>query len=302
MPTATVRGPCHDCVCSVEGVFHCKRRKCTPVDINAKRPTEDCQANYFYREDTTFCTCSEEGMWKSDECQQRFRFLQQETSLLHYKLRTSVTCQAGMLYAVDCNICRCDSTGFINVTACTNRHCIPGHKADSCQIGDILRTREEICACSDINFYIDRLCVPVQDRPIQKVSQSALTKLVEVGGSWRRVNDLLSNKCDTQVIYSIDCNKCVCSEEHLVCTTKICTLRKKIALRNEKSGRQEIEKFMTLPELRNPKQSCIPGKIYRYQCNTCYCTEEGHPSCATMMCLDDFVLDETALRGALSLG
>lgn len=273
----------------------------TTFFTDLKRPTEDCQANYFYREDTTFCTCSDEGRWRSDECQERFRSLLPETSPLPYKLRTSVSCEPGMLYVVDCNICRCDSTGFINVAACTNRHCTPGHKADSCQIGDILRTNEEICACSDINYYIDRLCVSVENRPVQKVSQLALSKLVEVGESWRRVNDLLSNTCDTRVVYSVDCNKCVCSEEHLVCTTKICTLRKKLALRHERSSHDGNYNFMMLPVLHNPKDSCIPGKIYRFQCNTCYCTKDGHPSCATMMCLEDYVLDETALRGALSL-
>ncbi|CAB3249135.1 unnamed protein product [Arctia plantaginis] len=270
------------------------------VTCDVKRPKEDCQANSLYREDTIFCTCSEEGLWRSDACQERFKFLLPKTSHLHYQLRTSVTCEADMLYIIDCNVCRCDTTGFINVTACTTRHCTSGHKADPCQIGDILRTDEQICACSDVNFYIDRLCVSIQDHPVQKVSEVALTKLVEVGESWRRVDDLLSNTCDTEVVYSVDCNKCVCSEAHLICTTKICTLRKKIALRREKWSHKIKDMFYTLPELHSHKDSCIPGKTYRYQCNTCYCTKDGHPSCATMMCLENYVLDETALRGALS--
>lgn len=261
---------------------------------------EDCQAKHVYRENTTFCICSDLGYWRSDNCQESFRFLHPKTTRMHYELRTNVICEPGFFYIIDCNICRCESNGFIDVSECTNRYCTTRHKADTCDYGDVLRMENELCACSDIHFYIDRLCIAIKTRPVQQISAQHLSKLIDVGRSWRRVSELLSDICNTDFVYTVDCNKCVCHDGVLVCTTNICQLKRKIALRHEKKVDKTKSEFESLPELHSLDDKCIPGQAYRYKCNTCQCNRNKDLTCGTMICLADYVLDEKDLRGALS--
>lgn len=70
----------------------------------------------------------------------------------------------------------------------------------------------------------------------------------------------------------------------LKCTGRIC--EKKTALRKRKNM-----DFESLPILDSQDSACVPGKVYRYQCNTCVCT--------TMVCLEEFVMDFKDLKSAM---
>lgn len=198
------------------------------------------------------------------------------------------------MYIIDCNVCRCATTGFIDVSLCTNRHCFKGHKADSCSYGDILRFGNQLCSCSDISYFIDRQCIKLDKEIVQNLELDELLKLIEIGKSWRRLRELQSDICKPDSMYTVDCNQCICNSGHLVCSNKGCD--PKPHLRHEKMS----EMNETLPELKSNDDKCKPGKKYRYKCNSCVCSSGGYPTCTTMICLEDFVLDAKALRTVLS--
>uniref|UniRef100_A0A2A4J4A4 Pacifastin domain-containing protein n=1 Tax=Heliothis virescens TaxID=7102 RepID=A0A2A4J4A4_HELVI len=298
VPTAVVRGPCHVCVCSPEGVYHCRPRVCQEEIGGLDRPTRDCEPNVIFRQDNSFCTCSNEGYWMSDACEETFRYLHANNNDPMQNLRTNVACAPNLLYLFDCNVCRCPPTGIVDVTQCTTRYCGEGHKADMCLYGDIIRFENEICSCSDINYFIDRLCVKVQNQVVQTLLADEVRKLDDIGRSWRRLRDLQTDFCDPNVMYNVDCNRCACTDGHLVCTKRICE-----EVITPSSLREEKLNEVDLPELAQVNGAlCEPGKQYRFKCNICSCGFDGHASCTTMVCLEDVVLDEKALRGLLSTG
>ncbi|XP_035452448.2 uncharacterized protein LOC118277659 [Spodoptera frugiperda] len=291
VPTTSVRGPCHLCVCSSEGIFHCRPKECEEDDAQSNEATEDCQPNNLYRINNRFCTCSNDGYWESENCEEEFHYLHPKKGINNYYLRTSVACTPNEYFLIDCNLCRCSPKGIIDVTLCTNRYCGQGHKADICAYGDVLRTENELCSCSDINYYIDRLCIRILNEPIQIVPTREIMKLDDVG----KTRSVLRVDCNTDAVYEVNCNKCLCKNGDLVCTDAVCE-HKKGAVRAEKKNEIEI-----LPELKSVVGAvCQPGRRYRYKCNICSCTKDGFPSCTTMVCLEDYVLDIKSLRGLLS--
>ncbi|XP_075985222.1 uncharacterized protein LOC142982557 isoform X1 [Anticarsia gemmatalis] len=301
VPSATAHGPCYNCMCGSDGAFHCVHRECVAIDLSQQRTERDCQPYALYIHETTYCTCDGEGFWRSDNCQAQFSFLHARTIPIRQTLRTTVPCQPNSYYIVDCNICRCGAEGSIDPIACTNRRCVTGHKIDQCKAGDVLRTSKEICACSDINYYIDRLCLSVSNDAIQKVATKDLSKLVDMEKSWKNDQKTQSIGCDEELLYTLDCNSCVCKDGQFVCTSKVCHLTKKLALRmKQMKGDRNNLAFESLNEVTDVQFKCEPGKSYRYKCNTCHCTKEGTLSCGAMLCLDDYVLDEMALRAVLS--
>ncbi|KAF9420495.1 hypothetical protein HW555_003245 [Spodoptera exigua] len=287
VPTMLVRGPSHVCICTSEGIFHCRPKKFEEDEGLNNQSTEDCEPNYLYRQNNLFCACSANGTWESKNCEDHFHYLRPRKRIYNYHLKTNIACTPNDLFLIDCNLCRCSSKGFIDVTLCTKRLCGRGHKVDDCAYGDMLRTENEMCRCSDINYYIDRLCIKVLKDPVQKIPAKEISKL----------DDIEKTVCNSEVVYKVNCNTCICKDGNLVCTDTPCEHKKstKVPLRAKKTN--EIK---SLPRLKSMNAVCEPGKRYRYKCNVCSCTKDGSPSCTTMICLENYVLDMKSLRGLLS--
>ncbi|CAK1543506.1 unnamed protein product [Leptosia nina] len=238
----------------------------------------ECQSNIRYMKDHTICTCSNKGRWLSEVCRRIIGTLKRSPPLLHGNMRSNVSCTPERLYLIDCNICKCDRTGHIQSKACTNRHCKTGTKADKCNYGDFLRTNNEICICSDVNYYIDKLCRKIDSRIVQELNITDAKVITNV--------NFKSNKCTAFKEYYIDCNHCICDEGgKLICTKKDCN---KSNLRRLDS---EVPTKLDLPTVHNENEVCISGQKYKLKCNTCICTPNEELSCTTMICLDDFVID-----------
>lgn len=168
-------------------------------------------------------------------------------------------------------------------------------KLNSCNPGDVIRTAKELCACSDINFFIDKLCLKLGDEPIQEVEAKALDAIIDFGSYW----DDFRIKCKAFYTYTIDCSYCYCNEngEIFDCEYKQCANRFKD--RPNLRVSKLLGHFQALPKLGSLDATCKPGVKYRYNCNTCYCTDEKRPICTSMICLYDlkFTIQDLRNRG-----
>lgn len=236
-----------------------------------------------YRFEELFCTCNYKGKWMSYNCRETFQFLRPERIVTKDSLRSEINCTPNTLILIDCNICKCSDNGTIKSPSCTKRLCKKGHKADFCKFGDFLRTYEEICICSDINYYIDRLCVKVEGNSVQEINKTKINQIVENINPIRK--SMVSDSCIPQTKYTIDCNNCICDNNgELVCTNKVCDGNEK-----ELKITNRLNDFFDLPEVKSENDACVPRNKYRFKCNTCICTDKMTLSCTTMVCLENFI-------------
>ncbi|OWR48894.1 putative pacifastin-related serine protease inhibitor [Danaus plexippus plexippus] len=286
VPTTTVKGPCHVCVCDTRGVFICHAIKCKQTKVNPRISVKgECQPKMTYRYEELFCMCSYEGKWMSFNCRQTFRRLQMSKTLVKHPMRTNITCTPKSLFLVDCNVCRCEGSGSIKPSSCTNRICSKGHKADRCRFGDFLRTSQEICICSDIGYYVDRLCVKVKNGVVQQLKTNDIEKIINV----YKMRKAMTDTCIPHKEYKVDCNRCICdSTGKFSCSQDVCDKEKTIRTSDLSQD------FFNLPFINDENEKCKPGEKYRIKCNTCVCTDDSKLSCTTSVCLEDFLVHETS--------
>ncbi|RVE50761.1 hypothetical protein evm_004510 [Chilo suppressalis] len=289
VPTTVVRGPCHACVCDVEGVYQCKEQSCSQdshkYDSNTSTKRMECVPNLMFRENNLICTCTHKGFWKAKECRKIFNHIREEKKFTVSLNKIDRTCKSNSLYLIGCNICRCSKRGMIEEASCTSRPCTKRHKVKPCSFGDILRTKDELCSCSNINVYTDHLCLKVDDRKKQIISETALESIISVGDASSRIQDIYDKKCIPKTVLNIDCNRCVCTEKKtLACTERGCVNPSKAIMRLKES----YSTFFSLPVLKSEDDKCTPGQKYRFDCNTCTCSSDAVPICTTMFCLKDY--------------
>ncbi|KAL3613002.1 hypothetical protein CASFOL_043157 [Castilleja foliolosa] len=136
---------------------------------------------------------------------------------------------------------------------------------------------------SSHSYYVDDLCINLPTKEtIQKISAQDIARLNDE----RPVTANMT--CEPNSVIQQDCNSCTCTPSgRLACTSKLC-----LSLApSEGNVSMPIERSLSwayLPELKSDKEPCEPGKKYRYQCNTCACSNKRVPACTTMICLDFF--------------
>lgn len=257
--------------------------------VNPRKSFKDeCQQHVTYKLEELYCTCSYNGKWITFYCRETFQYLRPEKSTEQRTLRSNltITCTPKSLFLIDCNICQCGKSGVIHPSSCTNRSCTPkGHKSDSCKFGDFLRTDDEICLCSDVNFYIDRLCRKVGDKTLQELDRNDIAFITNTSKIRKNTE---TDTCVPFKEHRIDCNRCICDRNReLICTNKICD-KTMAALR---TGDENVH-FFNLPQAEHESQICEPDQKYRIKCNTCICSQQRTLSCTTMVCLEDSMFDE----------
>lgn len=245
----------------------------------------------FYRHDNTICTCSAAGHWITKICKIKFQRLKSIDNPNLIMLKTNIDCSPNEIYLIDCNICKCSPTRRIDFAFCTSRTCPLRDKGDSCTSAQVYRSAKEFCSCSDLNYFIDKLCIKVKDEIVQKIDEKEISKLLHFGNKLNKIGHFCNDTNNYNTTLTIDCNNCTCrGEGKLICSKHDCA--EKTVLRSDSA---EKNASIYLPKLGNINDKCKPGVKYKYKCNTCVCNKVGQAICTSTICVEDLVVDKPFL-------
>ncbi|XP_049880306.1 uncharacterized protein LOC126376802 [Pectinophora gossypiella] len=238
----------------------------------------------LYKDGILWCSCTDKKRWKSESCRQNFYHTRNKVPLRKTKISIdAIQCDKNDYYVVDCNVCLCKS-GILDEASCTNRTCLEGSKVDDCKYGQVLRLDGELCTCSELGFYIDKLCIKVKgvNTKIEQKDLAILTHEVKGMKENKRTLKDKNLKCEPNSIFNVDCNKCWCSEDgkDMKCTAKLCS--------PEILKQTMFQDSPNIPE----GEKCVKGQTYKKDCGTCTCNENNRMMCSKTACLSPEERDE----------
>ncbi|XP_035894272.1 pacifastin-like protease inhibitor cvp4 [Anopheles stephensi] len=247
-PGTTFMEDCNRCRCGPEGQKSCTRKMCPPNELS-----DDSQV----RTDVQ----NGESLSSTDE-----------KDLLHVPTNGQV-CSPNEIKMKDCNRCRCANNGI--GWFCTRRACPAREKRSSpnteekCTPGTTFRSSDgcNTCFCTDTGIAACTLKACFTNFP-ERIPLAALTEAAA-----QRVKRSRSNEnCTPGTVFKSDdgCNTCFCTDDgHAACTLMACL----------PSEPQQKQKRDTLPQSDiapgAPGFSCEPKSSFKYQCNTCLCSDDG---------------------------
>lgn len=246
-PGTTFMEDCNKCRCGPDGQKACTRKMCPPNELS-----DDSQVRTDVQNGDSLSSADEK-----DE--------------VHLQTNGQV-CSPNEIKMKECNRCRCANNGI--GWFCTRRACPPREKRSAqkpepeCTPGTTFRSDDgcNTCFCTDTGIAACTLkaCFSsFPDRlPAEALAQSA-----------QRVKRSRTDKnCTPGTVFKSEdgCNTCFCTDDgHTACTLMAC-------LPNEPQQKQKRE---TLPQSEiapgAPGFSCEPKSSFKYQCNTCLCSDDG---------------------------
>ncbi|XP_039765151.1 uncharacterized protein LOC120637391 [Pararge aegeria] len=290
VPTQIVKGPCHECMCDVDGVFVCHATTCPKSAVNPRKSYKgECQPHVTYKFEELYCTCNFEGRWLSFNCRETFQYLRSYNKAKHILRSTSTipsthnninhhelpeiedgeSCVPGKLYKISCNTCQC---GKQNMLLCTKMACFEN--------------------------VIQRVLRKVGDKPKKKekkkevkvTEKGSLRKGPENNGKKKLINSeypqLPEGKCVPGKIYKNGCKKCFCNEKMVAKCTRTCSGGSPNRFSDKEISEMETRSVVDLPELPHMGVKCDPGKTYYVVCNICFCTHKHDLYCTVKYCIN----------------
>lgn len=252
---------CNRCRCANNGIgWFCTRRVCPPREKRAAVTTKCTPGSTFMADDgcnTCYCdaegraACSLKFCASSDVSAFRSRLQRRQAN----EFPGMQKCTPGTTFrdADDCNTCYCNEDGR---AACTRKACI---KKDSELYKQLQQARES------------------------SNSDASLTADTDGQRQRRQVKEI---KCTPGTTFKSDdgCNNCFCDESgQAACTLMAC-------LPNTERVQQKRQTSGDLPQTAiapgTPGFSCTPRSSFKYQCNTCLCSDDGkNAGCTFKFCI-----------------
>ncbi|XP_046973612.1 uncharacterized protein LOC124540195 [Vanessa cardui] len=282
-PSASVIGPCHECVCNSEGVFECRATTCQPKNVNpSKSGKYECQPHMVYRFDDIICTCNFEGKWMSHNCRETFQYLRPNGVKTKDTLRSNnsakvyqvkhnelpqiqkgQSCVPGKLYKMSCNTCRCGDNGslFCTKMACLEKMILKGDRDERKYEPLNIRTKR---------YYKSN-----------KKSEKETVKKIK-----SNLPPLPEGECVPGKVYQKGCNKCFCNDQKMALCTRICKTTLSSRVNDDEIAQIETRSAIDIPQLPHMGAECEPGKVYRVSCNLCFCSEGHNLYCTMKYCLN----------------
>uniref|UniRef100_A0A182M7D2 Pacifastin domain-containing protein n=1 Tax=Anopheles culicifacies TaxID=139723 RepID=A0A182M7D2_9DIPT len=297
-PGTSFMEDCNTCRCGLDGQKACSRKMCPPNELSEDSqvradvqngdslsstdekdemhvPTigQVCTPNEIKMQECNRCRCANNGIgWF---CTRRACPPREKRSAP----APTEKCTPGETFrsADNCNTCFCTDTGIV---ACTRKACFtePPQKTkretspqddSKCTPGTVFKSSDgcNTCFCSENGMAACTMMACLTPLPL-KVKR-------ETPASY-------NDKCVPGTVFSLDggCNSCFCTETGRAA----CTLRACIPPEPQKTKRDALPQSELAPG--SPGFSCEPRTAFKYQCNTCRCSDDGKTAgCTFKFCV-----------------
>lgn len=197
-------------------------------------------------------------------------------------------CEPGTTFMEDCNKCRCGPDGQ---KACTRKMCPPNELSDDSQVRLDVQNGESLSSADEkdeIHVQTNgQVCSPNEI----KMKDCNRCRCANNGIGWfctrracpqraKRSEPAPEKKCTPGTTFRSDdgCNTCFCTETgHAACTLKACLPPGFFDQQKPKQKRSvpadDLPQSAIAPGA--PGFSCTPKSSFKYECNTCLCSDDG---------------------------
>lgn len=246
---------CNVCLCPTTGFLdfnYCTKKICSKTDPVFKQSNESkevaevyaqCDPDKKYKLGCKSCVCLRNNRLLCDNCT---------------KVSQCMDKVVGESFEMDCNTCHCDKNGML---FCTVKKCL-SKQIETDKIGDQFQlsiTPDHDLDCMPGTKYLKKCntCFCYLKNGITK-----FTCTMKQCDKSSEVNDCVAGNT-----YGVDCLICHCAIENGV-KVQTCQADPKCYL----SSTRSIKSF---PELDSLNGYCEPLHIYKHDCNTCQCLQDG---------------------------
>ena len=308
---------CNRCKCANNGIgWFCTRKACTPrekrgITRGSKQlyegipntPGFSCQKGKTFQYDCNTCTCSRDG--KTAQCTYKLcENVQTQPQIQPPRDYNGVpntpgfSCQAGKTFPYECNTCTCARNG--KSADCTFKVCenggpgplppfqpelpaiqptkdyegVPNTKGFKCTKGKTFQYECNTCTCSRDGKTAQctyKLCETEGPGPLPPFQPEL--PAIQPTKDYEGVPNTPGFKCTKGKTFQHECNTCTCSRsgKSAQCTYKLCERKKRDA--------DEWGTFKGIPG--TDDFSCTPKTSFKYECNTCRCSNDGKEAACT---------------------
>ncbi|XP_041975946.1 kielin/chordin-like protein [Aricia agestis] len=236
-------------------------------------------------------------------------------------------CVSGEVYTVDCNVCRC---GPHNSLLCTKHTCVGRSRSDQnstlrikegvpCVPGKLYKIDCNTCRCAaDGNLVCTKMaCLSLAD--FSKFKNAWKRKgIKQLLGKIHKANEQIKNtknnkslrkgdtagiiktKCTPGSMYKNQCEKCFCTAENkLICIEGECDKNNFLRSHIKNEEIEQLQKYKAARR-RVPHigAECEPGKLYKVDCNVCWCSAKRELSvCSRKYCYVSALDESKRLSG-----
>lgn len=275
---------CNRCRCANNGIgWFCTRRACPPREKrSAPAPNEKCTPGEVFRsaDDCNTCFCTDSGIVA---CTRKACFTAPpQKTKRETPPRSDEKCTPGTSFMDEdgCNTCYCTENGE---AACTLMACVsysqdrskretPPRTDEQCTPGTVFKSKDgcNSCFCTETGMAACTMmaCLPALPAFTQKTKRAAPPRPDE--------------KCTPGTVFRSEdgCNSCFCTDTGVAA----CTLKACISGPPPKTKRDTLPQSDTAPG--TPGFSCEPRSSFKYQCNTCRCSDDGKTAgCTFKYCI-----------------
>ncbi|KAI5631044.1 pacifastin inhibitor (LCMII) domain-containing protein [Phthorimaea operculella] len=243
---------------------HCERRK--PFDV--------------FNIDCNTCICDNKGMMYCTTRRCTAKSLKPPIELsksLDLTLRTvdppvdGSVCTSGTKYRKDCDVCFCtQNANQDQYLSCTKKGCRSSEKRHA------VRLIQDVCV---ENTVYEQNCLWCRCDVVDGIKRESclLNSVCSPESSEHGSTDLdvMHGYCEPTKVYHKDCNTCKCLSDGktVVCSSHVCDSL------DEKPLEVEV-----IPVRQRAAQPCPKDRLYKVECNFCFCLKNGNLLCTTARC------------------
>ncbi|KAJ2940806.1 hypothetical protein O0L34_g10054 [Tuta absoluta] len=244
--------------------FHCDRKE--PFEV--------------FNIDCNTCVCDKRGMMycSTRRCMENTLKPPIELSKsLDLALRTvdppldNLECTKGTKYRKDCNVCFCtQNANQEKFLSCTLKGC------RSTEQENAIRLIQNECV---ENTVYEQNCLLCRCDVVDGIKRESclLNSVCSPESAQFRSTDLdaMHGYCDPTQLYQKDCNTCKCLSDGktVVCSSRVCS-----------SSREKPVEVDVIPVKQRNAKPCPKDRLYKVECNFCFCLKNGNLLCTTAKC------------------